>query len=589
MPFHRMDTFLRLWILIGLLASPVLHGADDSSSSKTDDKQTEQSEEEKTSPAEPEKDSKSFMSKIVSEAKSLKNHISQSVSKSSKKSDTTKDGEKNPPPGMVEGKVILASTGQEATHYIPIADQMSSKEAKILQEEPLIDSPKPKVENPTPTRSERSVVTRIRNSALIEESYPLADLPERPGLLLSFGDPFFGPGPINKGFEIPTGAVWNPQFFIFGTYSTAVQTFDDGNVQTTEWVNAIDLFANLNLTPTERLLVGFTPLDKDGNFTGYQWDPEEKGLDALNGNIETLFFEGHLTSLFPGLLDSSVDWNVDFSVGRQPLFYQDGILLNDNIDSIGITRTSLFWLGSSATTITGLFGWDNIDRGTGVNTEEQGASLFGLFTQWNYDDLQVQFDVTYVDGGSGNEGDGTNISLGANTRLWGWLNTTSSINQSIADGEETEGNGTGTLLFTQFSTQPSYTVDNLYLSAFLGIDEYTSAARGANSGGPLGQAGILFAATGLGTFGPALNSTGQKTAGGALGYQHFIGDINQQIIGEIGAVTSLQGDSDTAVATGAEYVLGFWQHFILTLGASVTFQEDTQTGYGLRSVVTYSY
>lgn len=494
-----------------------------------------------------------------------------------------------PTPKMVKGTVILTSTGEEAEYDIPSFDQPEVSSDAVIQEEDILDAPRPAVQNPAPTDSQRSIVTRIRKSALLDVAYPLADLPERPNLLLSWGDPFFGPGPISKGFEIPTGAIWNPQFFIFGTYSTALQTFDDGAVQTTEWVNALDLYGNLNLTPTERILIGFTPLDRNGSFTGYQWEPDDEGLDALNGNIETLFFEGRLTSLFPGLLDSSVDWNVDFSVGRQPLFYQDGILIDDNIDSIGITRTNLFWLGSSATTVTGLFGWDNIDRGTGVNEEDSGASLFGLLTQWNYNDLQVEFDVTYVDGGHTIGGDGTNISLGGNTRFGGWLNITGSINQSIASGEETDGSGTGTLLFAQFSTQPSHTVDNLYVNTFLGIDEFTSAARGANDGGPLGQAGILFAATGLGTFGPALNSSGQNTVGGAIGYQHFLGDVDQQLIGEIGGVTSLKGSSNTAVATGAEYELGFWQHFVLTLGASVTFQEELDTGYGLRSVITYSY
>ena len=503
--------------------------------------------------------------------------------------DDSKSSEEADSPKMVKGTVILASTGKNAEHLIPEPKRPPIPEAPIIQEDPSIDSPSRSTVSAPLTRSERSVVTRIHNSALLEEAVPLAELPERPGLLLSFGDPFFGPGPIDDGFEIPTGAIWNPQFFIFGTYSTALQTFDSGTVKTTEWVNALDLYANLNLTPTERLLIGFAPLDKDGNFTGYQWEPESEGLDALNGNIEVLFFEGRLTSLFPGLLDSSANLNFDFSIGRQPILYQDGILIDDNIDSIGITRTNLFWLGSSSTTITTLWGWNEIDRGTGMNTDDPGANLLGLFTQWNYDDLQIQFDTTYVFAGHSENSDGENISLGANTRFGGWLNTTTSLNQSIATDGENDQNGTGTLIFNQFSMQPSYTVDNVYLNAFLGIDDYTSAARGANIGGPLAQAGILFAATGLGTFGPALDASGQNMVGGALGYQHFIGDINQQIIGEIGGQTNLSGESESAFATGAEYVLGFWQHFVFTLGASVTFQEDLDTAYGLRSVLTYSY
>ena len=45
-------------------------------------------------------------------------------------------------------------------------------------------------------------------------------VPERPGLILELGDPFLGKGPLNEGFEIPTGAFWSPNFQVFGTYRT---------------------------------------------------------------------------------------------------------------------------------------------------------------------------------------------------------------------------------------------------------------------------------------------------------------------------------------------------------------------------------
>ncbi|WP_309400812.1 hypothetical protein [Cerasicoccus maritimus] len=492
-----------------------------------------------------------------------------------------------PPPGFRSGKAILASTGRTESYFVPI--DATPIDNQILQEGELVDQPKAKEESPAPTADQRSIVTRIKRSALLDEAVPLATLPDRPNLLLSYGDPFFGPGPISEGFEVPTGSVWNPQLFIFGDFTSAVQTFDDGTTQTTEWVNALDVYGNVNFTPTERFLIGFTPLDRDGSFSGYQWKPKGDWLDAINGNVELLFFEGRLTSIFPGLLESDINWNYDFSVGRQALSYQDGLLLDDTIDSFGVTRTSLFLLGSAGTTITGLVGWDNIYRGAGSNVEDKGASLFGLFTQWNYDDLQIQVDMTFVDGGTTVGGDQYNVSVGANKRFGGWLNTTTSINYSDALDKPSVNNDTGVLIFSQLSMQPAHTVDNLYLNSFLGIDNYTSAARGAESGGPLGQTGILFAATGLGDFGPALNSSGRNMIGAAVGYQHYIGDINQQIIGEIGGVTNLKGPGTSQFAIGAEYEYGFWQHFILTLGASVTFQENADTGYGLRSVITYQY
>ncbi|WP_309387572.1 hypothetical protein [Cerasicoccus frondis] len=580
-------------------ASASFHQAAAEAQQKIDAAVTQAEADGKKIDAEAKAESQKVEASVAKEVKAVDAEVAQDAVKVKQtvEQDTqalTKDAEQlvgaadaEPPPGFKSGKVILASTGRTVDRYVPEDDDPAKNE--VLQEGPVIDQPKAEEESPAPTQDERSIVTRIRHSALTDEAIPLADLPERPELLLSYGDPFFGVGPISEGFKIPTGAIWNLQLFIFGDFSSAIQTFDDGATQTTEWVNALDLYGNINLTPTERILIGFTPLDRDGSFTGYQWQPTDDWLDAFNGNIQVLFFEARLTSLFPALANSDFNLHYEFSVGRQQLYYQDGLLIDDTIDSFGLTRTSMFLLGSSSTTLTGVAAWNNIYRGAGTNVQDKGASLYGLFTQWNYDHLQFQVDMTFVDGGRTVGGDQYNISVGANKRFLGWLNTTSSLNYSVALDKPSASNGTGTLLFTQLSMQPPYTVDNLYLNGFLGIDNYTSAARGAETGGPLGQTGILFAATGLGDFGPALDSSGRNMIGGALGYQHYLGDINQQIIGEIGGLTNLKGSDGAQFAIGAEYEYGFWQHFILTLGASVTFQENADTGYGLRSVITYQY
>ena len=48
-------------------------------------------------------------------------------------------------------------------------------------------------------------------------------------------------------------------------------------------------------------------------------------------------------------------------------------------------------------------------------------------------------------------------------------------------------------------------------------------ARGPATGGPLGRAGINFAAVGLGSYGAPLSSRARDVAGGAFGYQKFYG------------------------------------------------------------------
>ena len=85
------------------------------------------------------------------------------------------------------------------------------------------------------------------------------ELPARTPPLVEVGPDFLGPGNIPEGIELPTGAVWTPALWVFGSYRTALQYFDRGPTdQLEEWRNRLDLFANVHMTPTERLLVGLS-------------------------------------------------------------------------------------------------------------------------------------------------------------------------------------------------------------------------------------------------------------------------------------------------------------------------------------------
>ena len=65
------------------------------------------------------------------------------------------------------------------------------------------------------------------SSRLSDEEIPLQTegFPERPKPLLELGEPFLGTGTLNPGYQLPTGAVWQPSLLVFGTYRTALQTF----------------------------------------------------------------------------------------------------------------------------------------------------------------------------------------------------------------------------------------------------------------------------------------------------------------------------------------------------------------------------
>ena len=97
---------------------------------------------------------------------------------------------------------------------------------------------------------------------LSDEPIPYQVVPERPALPVELGCKFLGSGPLPKPIELPTGAVWSPCLWVFGTFRTALQTYEAVGPagRNTEWANRLDAFANLQLTTTEKCILGVAPL-----------------------------------------------------------------------------------------------------------------------------------------------------------------------------------------------------------------------------------------------------------------------------------------------------------------------------------------
>ena len=415
------------------------------------------------------------------------------------------------------------------------------------------------------------------------------DAPDRKTI---FGaNPFLGRGKISPGFKIPTGAVWQPVTVIYGEMRTSLQSFNNGLVNNNEWVNRLDLFGNIYLTPTERINFGFRPLDRNGRFSGYRLggDGKENFMDHFNGNVRSLFFEGDFGELFPNL-DPTDKRRLDygFAVGRMPLSFQDGILINDNIDAVGITRASLFLFGASASRATALFGWNQINRGN--NLLDPHASLFALSYAADYTASTYELDLVFVDGSRATGGDGFFTGIGQ-TRRFGKINSTLRANFSWALDRETAAIGTGSIFTSQISRTMNHNDDITYLDSFWSVDNFTSAARDPAVGGPLGATGLLFEAVGLGSYGAALgNGTPNGSAGFGLGYQHFFdAEKKRQIVVEIGSRWHTQGVGRDANAIGMRYQQGLNQHMILRLDGFVGLYDGRQMGQGLRCELSYRF
>ncbi|MEO6876307.1 MAG: hypothetical protein ABI222_15940 [Opitutaceae bacterium] len=422
-----------------------------------------------------------------------------------------------------------------------------------------------------------------------------ATFPARPAPIIEIGqNPFLGNGYIAPGFVIPTGAVWQPVFIAYGTYRTALQTFDGGSAQITEWANRLDLYGNLYLTPTERILVGLRPLDTGGQgtagtYSGYNFKPKGENVNAFNAKVTTAFFEGDFGELFPGLdPNDSKSLDYGFAIGRQNLVSQDGILMNDTMDAVGVTRSSLFALGSTAAHITALYGWNNITRGTNVRDDQ--ARMYGLLTAFDYPAFTIETDLLYVAAPVNPQktgGDGFYGGIGITCRYFGLVNNTIRVLTSQAVNQVSNTATTGTLIFNQLSITPPHSEDLIYWDTFLGIDNFSSAARDPDVGGPLGQVGLLYAGAGIGNYGAPLNTNSHNSVGTALGYQMYFNDRREQLILEIGGFTATKGPQMSTEAVGATWQQAVGRHFVIVLSGFAGKRQNVPSSfsnlYGLRS------
>lgn len=412
------------------------------------------------------------------------------------------------------------------------------------------------------------------SSALDSEPRPYLgdeELPKRTPPLLELGADFLGTGNLDPGFRIPTGAVWQPSLWVYGTFRSSWQYYDagDGVAAVDEWANRLDLFANLQLTGTERIVLGLTPLHEDATFSGIvdRGDGQET-INAINSDIEVLFFEGDLAELFPNLdVDDSSQNDIGFSIGRQAIVFQDGFLINDILDGVGFSKNNIApagvaWLTNWRSTV--FYAWDNIHR---FNEEDESAKLFAWFNQLDTVRSTVNIDLAYVS--SDDFGDLLGYAIDS-TQRFGLINTTFRIAGSIAD-EESAFAGDGTLLFSELSWTPVHTHNIAYVNAFIGLDNFTPMANGPTQGGPLGRTGLLFAARGIGSFPPALAGSVRESYGIAAGYQMFFGQqytARRQLILEIGSRMS----DDDLLGEEDQYAVGF--RFQQALGRRIVWQLD---------------
>ncbi len=425
-------------------------------------------------------------------------------------------------------------------------------------------------------------------------------LPKRPKLLFEAGNGFLDTGNLDAGFEIPVlGAVWQPRLWAYAINRTALQSFDNGlgAERESELANRLDLFFNLQLTGTEKIILGLRPTDRNNprSFTRYTFEGRDEGFNnELNiSDVETLFFEGDLGSLFPNLDKYGVfPLDFGFTVGRQPLVFQEGILINDTIDAVGFIRNNIPVPGTSNFRVSGMWGWNRLDRN---DVDDVDENFFGLFIAADAKVSTFNLDAIYVD--AENETSGIYFGASAIQRLqkWGGISSAFRVNASFATEEEvTNTIGTGVLLTAELSKNVKGSDDILYFNSALNIGNFTQAGREAVVGGPLANTGILFASPNLSTYGAEINPfTTDDLIAGAIGYQAFWNNKRTNLILEAAFRQDLTGEGLSSYGVGAQLQHAVGRRTQLTFETFYTHNDsdtaDVDDGFGWRAEVQIVY
>ncbi|MDX1735163.1 MAG: hypothetical protein R3228_12390 [Halioglobus sp.] len=428
-------------------------------------------------------------------------------------------------------------------------------------------------------------------SALSDQPRPMQidSVPERVRPILEIGDTFLGAGNISPGITLPTGAVWQPNLIVWGELRTSIDYIDleydaSGDDESSAWAYRADLYGQLSLSQTDRIVVGVRNFSDDsvaeeGGFPGRIFDPDSTSNEG-EFDVSLAFMELNLAELFPRVRTSGQRraLDLDLAFGRQLVFAQEGMIANDFMDSVALSRNNISIPGGNTTRVSLFYAWNEVNRVN--NQEDDDAQFFGLFTETDFPKSTVSLDIVGIEGDDTE--DGIWLGLSAVQRI-GKINTAFRLVHSEPLDDDGPFTTDGTLLVSEVNWQPVKTLDNVYVNVFWGIDDYQPASRGDLTGNALGLVGISFAGVGLGGYGAALDSDAIESFGGAIGYQKFFANNRRQVIVELGGRESTDDLERAQAAIAARFQQAIGNRFVLRLDGFLVKREDLNEGWGART------
>ena len=350
-----------------------------------------------------------------------------------------------------------------------------------------------------------------------------------------------------------------PHFYVYGDWRTAVGYselgLEDDPGHTSRAVSRLNLDLDLGITATERIHALVRPIDRNNRFTQLGLSGLDDGENELllDGNLETLFFEGDLAAMFLGPSASAIP----IAAGKVPLLFQNGVWVEDAFTGVAVSipAKNSPKLDISNYDWTFFAGFDDVTTGADGNVDNE-TSVFGVtgFLEALDGYVEVGYGFAHVD----SEVDGLsyhNVTASYSKRFGRFVSSSfraiGNFGQDPDGGFEKTADGALFLFENSLITKNPYTVLP-YVNFFAGFGRPQSLARDLGAGGVLKNTGLNFEQDALTAF-PSLDATGHDAVGAAIGVQYLTGLIDSQLVLEL---AGQHPHGDDASALGDQFAVG---------------------------------
>jgi hypothetical protein len=390
-----------------------------------------------------------------------------------------------------------------------------------------------------------------------------------PRPLLELGRRQYTAGPLDPGINVVGRKnLLFPALSAYGDWRTAVAFNDNGAVEQGLLATRLNLDVDLKLTSTERVHAFLRPLDQGGQFSRFEFSADDADRDELivDGNLETLFFEGDVASIATGMTDRFADFDLPVGVGLMPLLFQNGVWMEDAFTGAGFTvpaRNSPA-LDISNMDVTFFAGFDKVtnagmlDRAGALS--DHGVDIFGVAGFFEANRGYWETGYAFIDGRDGilDDQDHHSVTIAHTRRFRNVLSNSVrfvwTLGQDRANNARQTADGFIVLVENSLITSTPTTLVP-YGNFWAGFDRPQSAARDAGAGGILKNTGINFETDGLTGF-PKLDDTGRNTWGGAVGVSYLF-SLDRQVVLEAASVQTIEGDREPGrPALGDQFAIG---------------------------------